>query len=87
MLFNALLTSIPSFFAFTETTFKEPLANVSICSAPGCLIKSTRWSVTSFSGLIAISILPSPNASSESRYDPSESLQIVFLTLNFDLAI
>ena len=87
MLFNSLLTNIPSFLAFTDTTFIDPFANDSICSAPGCLIKSTKCSVTSFSGLIAISILFSPNALKEFKYDASDNLQIVFFTLNFDFAI
>ena len=87
ILLSSLLTNIPSFLAFTDTTFIDPFANDSICSAPGCLIKSTRCSVTSFSGPMAISIFFSPNASKDSRYEESESLQIVFLTLNLDLAI
>ena len=35
----------------------------------------------------AISILFSPNASKESKYEAFDNLHIVFLTLNFDLAI
>ena len=82
MLLSSLLTSIPSFFAFTDTTFNDPLAKDSICSAPGCLIKSIKCSVTSFSGLIAILMLFFPNASRDFKYDGSDNLQIVFLTLN-----